>query len=251
MKKICLILLCLQIILPSFAQSFVSPYKMSLAIDIPVNTNAVALLGTSSLIGKIWDIPAKQSINLLNRDSVNKFDRGATKQNSKVAAYLSDATIYMAVALPLLHLINKNSRKDFGKVAGISAETFTVNLAITDLFKETIRRKRPLLYNENVSIDKKWKKDNFKSFYSGHTSTVSAMSFSFAEMYADYNPHSKFKPMVWSMCAVFPLVTGLLRYKAGKHFWTDIITGYLAGAVVGLATPYVHNANLGFNKRAD
>ena len=75
------------------------------------------------------------------------------------------------------------------------------------------------------------------------------MSFSFAEMYADYNPHSKLKPMVWSMCAAFPILTGVLRYKAGKHFWTDVITGYLAGAVVGLATPYVHRAGLGYNLR--
>ena len=55
--------------------------------------------------------------------------------------------------------------------------------------------------------------------------------------------------MVWSMCAAFPILTGVLRYKAGKHFWTDVITGYLAGAVVGLATPYVHRAGLGYNLR--
>ena len=196
-------------------------------------------------------MPAKSTLNQLNRDSVNAFDRSGTRQNSQVAGYLSDAALYASVALPLLQLIPKNSRKDFGKVAAISAETFVVNLAFTELLKETVKRKRPLLYNPDVPLDKKYKKDNFKSFYSGHTSTVSAMSYTFAEMYADYNPHSKLKPMVWSMCAAFPLLTGFLRYKAGKHFWSDIITGYVAGAVVGLATPYVHNAKLGYNQRAN
>jgi len=233
------------------AQLFNSPYKLSLGVDIPISTNGVALLGASTLIGTTWTIPPKQSINQLNRDSVNKFDRGATHQNSKIAGYLSDAALYSSVALPLFQLINKNSRKDFGKVAAISAETFVVNLAITDLFKETVKRKRPLLYNADVPVDKKYKKDNFKSFYSGHTSTVSAMSFSFAEMYASYNPNSKLKPMVWSLCAAFPLLTGVLRYKAGKHYWTDVITGYVAGAVVGLATPYIHNTRLGYNQRAN
>lgn len=251
MKKIYMMLLCLQMVLLTSAQASVSPYKLSLTVDIPISTNGFALLGTSYMLGKTWEIPTKQSINFLNRDSVNKFDRGATHQNSKIAAYLSDAALYASVAMPLLHLINKNSRKDFGKIAAISAETFVVNIAFTELLKETVKRKRPLLYNENVPADKKWKKDNFKSFYSGHTSTVAAMSFSFAEMYASYNPHSKLKPMVWSMCAAFPLLTGALRYKAGKHFWTDIITGYIAGAVVGLATPYVHSTKLGFNNRAN
>lgn len=238
-------------VLLSNAQSFVSPYKLSLGVDISISTNEVALLGTSFLIGKTWAIPAKESISHLNPDSVNKFDRGATHQNSKVAGYVSDATLYASIGMPLLLLINKNSRHDFGKVAAISAETFVLNLAFTDLLKETVKRKRPMLYNKDVPVDKKWKKDNFKSFYSGHTSTVSAMSFSFAEMYADYNPNSKLRPMVWSMCAVFPILTGVLRYKAGKHYWTDVITGYIAGAVVGLATPYVHNAKLGYNQKAN
>jgi len=249
LKKIGLLLLCLQVHLFSPAQTFTSPYKMSLAVDVPIGANGVALLGTAFLIGKAWNTPPKSVLSQLNRDSVNAFDRGATRQNSKVCGYLSDAALYTSVAMPLLLLINKNSRKDFGKVAAISAETFVVNLAITDLFKETVKRKRPLLYNENVPDDKKYKKDNFKSFYSGHTSTVSAMSFSFAEMYADYNPHSKLKPLVWSTCAAFPLLTGVLRYKAGKHFWTDVITGYIAGAMVGLATPYVHRANLPYNQK--
>ncbi len=248
-KKIWLALFCLQIQLFSPAQTFTSPYKISLGVDVPVCTNGVALLGVSSLIGTTWHIPPVSVINHLNRDSVNQFDRSATRQNSKLCGYLSDAALYTSVALPLLQLVNKNTRKDFGKVAGISAETFVVNLAITDLFKETIKRKRPLLYNENVPVNKKYKKDNFKSFYSGHTSTVSAMSYSFAEMYAGYNPHSKLKPLVWSTCAAFPLLTGVLRYKAGKHFWTDVITGYIAGAVVGLATPYVHSTSLRYNQK--
>jgi membrane-associated phospholipid phosphatase len=250
-KTIWLTLIFLQISGLSGAQSFTSPYKLSLAVDIPISTNGVSLLGASYLIGKTWDMPPKSILSKLNRDSVNKFDRGATRQNSKVAGYLSDVTMFAAVALPLLQLIHKNSRNDFGKVAAMSAETFVVNLAFTELLKETVKRKRPLLYNPDIPVETKYKKDNFKSFYSGHTSTVSAMSFSFAEMYADYNPHSKLKPMVWSMCAAFPILTGALRYKAGKHYWTDVITGYVAGAVVGLATPYVHNAKLGYNQKAN
>ncbi|HWB64428.1 MAG TPA: phosphatase PAP2 family protein [Chitinophagales bacterium] len=205
-------------------------------------------MGTSYLIGIARPIPNPESLNTLNRTDVIKFDRGATYQNSKACAYISDAALFASTGLPLLQLISKNSRKDFGTVAAISAETFTLNLAITNLFKETVRRKRPLLYNPDIPVEKKYKKDNFKSFFSGHTSTVACMSYSFAEMYAAYNPKSKLKPMVWSLSAVFPLVTGILRYKAGKHYWTDVITGYIAGAICGLAVPYLHRNSLGFNR---
>ena len=105
-RRFWLILVWQLILISASAQPFTSPYKLSLAVDIPISTNGVALLGTSYLIGKTWEVPSKQSISLLNRDSINKFDRGATHQNSKVAGYLSDFTIYAAVALPLLQLIS-------------------------------------------------------------------------------------------------------------------------------------------------
>lgn len=249
LKRIIIFLVCIGTgaLLP--AQTIGSPYKFSLAIDVPVGSNAVALLGASYLIGTSHTLPRKETIENLDRKTVCKFDRDATYRHSKTAAAMSDATLYAACALPLLQLINKNSRKDFGKVAAISAEAFAINLGITNLVKETVKRKRPLMYNPDVSLNEKYKKDNFNSYFSGHVSTVAAMSFGFAKMYADYNPHSKLKPMVWSLCAVFPIVTGVLRHEAGKHFWTDVITGYAAGALVGWAVPYLHGSNLKINNQ--
>ena len=247
MKRFLILFLCISCTSISQAQ-FVSPYKLSLAVDIPISSNSVALLGTSYLIGTSWNIPSKESIATLNRSDINPLDRGATYQHSKIAGYFSDAALYSSIGLPLLQLINKNSRKDFGKVAAINAEVIVLNLAVTDLFKETIRRKRPLLYNPDVPIDAKYTKDNFKSFFSGHTSTVASMSFCFATMFAQYNPNSKAKPAVWVLCAAFPAITGILRYKAGEHYWTDIITGYAVGALLGVGVPYLHNVKLKINR---
>jgi membrane-associated phospholipid phosphatase len=244
MKKIIASVTGVLIFLFSLAQPFTSPYKLSLAVDVPLGTNALGLLGTSYLIGTSKQLPPKETLLNLNRNEINRFDRGATYQNSKIAGYASDATMYLAVALPLLHLINKDSRKDFGKIAAMTGEVFVLNMALTDLLKETVRRKRPLMYNPDIPLDKKYKADNFKSYFSGHTSTVASMSFFFAKTFADYNPHSRFKPMVWSFCAALPIVTGVLRYKAGKHYWTDIITGYAIGALVGIAVPYLHSIKL-------
>jgi len=248
MKKFFGFFFCIHICLAISAQQFVSPYKLSLTIDIPVSVNAIGLLSSSSILGARFTMPSKQSLQLLDRATVNKFDRGGTYQYSKASGYASDAVLYASMALPLLELAGKNSRKDFGKVIIISAEAFTLNLAITDLFKETVHRKRPLLYNSDVSMDIKYKKDNFNSFISGHTSTVACMGFSFAKTFADYNPNSKLRPLVWVLCAGIPAGTGFLRFKAGKHFWTDVIAGYAVGAIVGLTVPYLHSNKLNFNR---
>jgi membrane-associated phospholipid phosphatase len=45
-----------------------------------------------------------------------------------------------------------------------------------------------------------------------------------------------------------PLTTGLMRYKAGKHFWTDVLIGYAVGALVGVGVPALHSTSL-WNRR--
>lgn len=229
-------------------QAFQSPYKLSLTVDVPISANAIGFLGASALLGRTKSLPSKESVMKLNPEEVNKFDRGATRQYHQVAGYVSDALLYSSVTLPLIHLSNKDSRKDFGKVAAMGTEALLLNLAIANFVKELVGRKRPLLYNSKVPMEKKMKKDNFKSFFSGHTSTVATMSFFFAKTYSDYNPNSKLKPLVWTSCAVFPAITGFLRFKAGKHFWTDILTGYAVGALCGIAVPYLHSTALKLNR---
>lgn len=231
------------------AQNVQSPYRLSLAVDIPLASGALGFLTAGGLIGRTHSLPPKESLLTLDRSQINRFDRGATYNYSKPARYASDAFLYFSMVTPLLHLPSANARRDFGKVAAISGEVLMLNLALTNYVKEILRRKRPLLYNPDVPMDKKWKADNFKSFFSGHTSTVAAMSFLYANMYAQYNPNSKLKPMMWTLAALMPLTTGFLRFKAGKHYWTDIIVGYAVGTLCGLAVPYLHSTAIAINRR--
>jgi membrane-associated phospholipid phosphatase len=36
------------------------------------------------------------------------------------------------------------------------------------------------------------------------------------------------------------MATAILRVRAGKHFWTDVLVGYGVGASIGLAVPLMH-----------
>lgn len=217
-----------------------SPYKLRYSTEVPVlSIGAGSALSGFILERKRAPLTMDQIVNL-DRMTIGSFDRSAAYNWNTTAAHWSDALMYMGMASPMLFLAGERSRKDFGMVAAISAEVFLLNTGITYLTKELAQRKRPYLYNPNAPIDKKLEKGATQSFFSGHTSTMASASFSFAMMHTHYYPNSKMKPLVWFAATVLPMATAILRVRAGKHFWTDVLVGYGVGASIGLAVPLMH-----------
>lgn len=217
-----------------------SPYQLSYKVDAPVLGVGVGTLLTGFIMDRKSQPFTLNDLQGIDRMDVGLFDRSATYNWNTKAAHGSDALMYFSVATPLLFLAGERSRKDFGKVALISTEVFLLNTGLTFLTKELVKRKRPLLYNPNVPDSEKLKSGTAQSFFSGHTSTVSSMAFSFAMMHTHYYPDSRLKPLVWFAAAVLPMIQGILRVRAGKHFWTDVIVGYGVGASVGVLVPILH-----------
>jgi membrane-associated phospholipid phosphatase len=239
MKKIFSLLLVLTVFLNIQAQ-FKSPYKLNLATDITLPVVSLGMIGTAFLLEKKRPGLTVDQINGLDRNTISVFDRNATPNWNTTAAKWSDGLMISTGVLPLLFLIDERSRKDFGKVAMIYSEIFLVNVALTNLTKELVQRKRPYVYNPNVPLHEKMDKDATHSFFSGHVSLTAAMTFGFAQMYQDYFPNSPAKPGVWFGAAVLPLAVAILRNRAGKHFWTDVLVGYVVGAAVGILIPRLH-----------
>ena len=241
MKKLLIIIALLSFQLNiTFAQS---PYKLSYAKDVPIYSAGLAMGITGQLLKKRKTTLDEASILELQRNEINLFDRNATYNWNTRAAKWSDGLVVAAAFTPIFFTAGAASRNDFGKVAAISAQVFIVNIGITNLTKELIRRKRPYMYNENVPMRKKMMRDSYSSFFSGHTSTAASMSFAFAQMHSDYYPNSRVRPLVWFSALTLPLATGILRNRAGKHFWTDIIVGYLVGAATGIIIPRIHRVD--------
>lgn len=227
------------LIISSFV-SAQSPFKFRPSVDAPIITIGLGTALTGFILERRRAEPTLASIQNLDRMSIGKFDRGATYNWNPKAAHWSDALMYGAIASPLLFLAGERSRKDALSVGAISAEVFLLNTGITFLTKELVKRKRPYVYNPNAPLDKKLEKGSTQSFFSGHTSTVASMSFSFAMMHHFYYPNSRIKPLVWFAAAVLPMATAILRVRAGKHFWTDVLIGYGTGLSVGVGVPLLH-----------
>lgn len=237
MKRTLSVVLCLFLSVSLFAQS---PYRRALGLDLPLTIGGLGGYSATHFLSKRVKPLTEAQISALDARRVWAFDRGATRNWSTTAAKVSDVTLLTSIASPLLLLADPAVRNDWKTVSLMGLETFAINGFLTDLTKVSAHRTRPYNYNPNAPLDEKLKRDARFSFFSGHTSTSAAMCFFTAKIYNDFHPDSKAKPFVWATAALIPAVTGLMRYKAGKHFPTDIITGYLIGAAVGILVPEVH-----------
>jgi membrane-associated phospholipid phosphatase len=228
----------------SFSAQAQSPYKFRYSVDVPIISVGFGSALTGFILEKKRAEPTLADIQFLDRMQISTFDRSATYNWNPKAAHWSDALMYTSMATPLLFLAGKPSRSEFLHVSAISAEVFLLNTGITYLTKELVKRKRPYLYNPNAPLEKKLEKGAYQSFFSGHTSTVASMSFSFAMMHNQFYPNSRIKPLVWFAAAVLPMATAILRVRAGKHFWTDVLVGYGVGASIGVGVPLLHRIRM-------
>lgn len=238
MFRFLLIFICFINFQINFAQ--IKPYEFKPATDITVSSIGLGSLITSFILHKKKPVLTEEYIKTLDRININKFDKNASYNWNPRAAKLSDGFMYASIVAPLFLLGDNDVRMDMNHATVLYAETFILNTGLTALTKEIIKRKRPYVYNPDAPLDKKLERDATSSFFSGHTSTSASMMFLTARMYSDYNPDSKWTPLVWASAVTIPLGTAILRNKAGKHYWTDVMIGYLVGSSVGLLVPVLH-----------
>lgn len=119
----------------------------------------------------------------------------------------------------------------------IAAEGIMINHSITDAFKLGFRRARPFLHAQPGLYDRS-NPDSRLSFYSGHTSNSAYLSFFTASVLREKNIiRGKW---VWFAASAVPVIMGTLRMAAGKHYFTDVLTGTMMGAGMGLLIPILH-----------
>jgi len=216
-----------------------SPYYLSKRMDLPLAAVSTGLLVGAALV----DVTplTEDDINDLNKDEVSDFDYSATENWDENSIATSDLLLYSSIGFPAILLIDKEIRRDYKKFMSIWAETFVLTYGLTNLTKVLVSRPRPYLYGTSEgSEEHKMEDDNQRSFFSGHTSLSAASWFMMASMYQDYHPESKLAPYIWATAYLVPAATGYYRYDAGKHFLSDVLTGYFIGRAIGVMVPRWH-----------
>ena len=209
-------------------------YKLSKSKDISIIASSTLIFGTSFYLQKkVKPLNETQILSLKSND-VNQFDRIACNFYSKNIAHVSDGIAISSLFLNSYFLFHKNTKTDIYKIETVTIQSLMLSQAIANGFKLTLRN-RPFMYNPNVDLSEKTKRESRLSFFSAHTSTVSSLAFSFAFAHQLYFKNHKANPYILTGAIVLPAIQGYLRVKAGKHFPSDVITGYL----IGLGSSYL------------
>lgn len=148
--------------------------------------------------------------------------------------------------------LTKNGENDLKNNLVMYVEGLTLTVGITEILKKSTDRKRPYVYNKNLTDEQRTDEESSMSFPSGHTSFSAFNSFFTASLVSRYllsNKNIVAKIFVYAGAAGIPAFTGYFRTEAGKHFWTDVSAGYLLGASIGVCIPLLHkseNENVSF-----
>ena len=222
-----------------------SPYSFSNDIDLTIaGVSGGLLLGSMLMNYEPMDLT---DISSLDPNDISNFDSKAIDNWNLNSMKMSDLLLFSSIAAPGLLMVDKKIRNDYRNFSLIWAESIFLTLGITNFTKVLVGRPRPYLYADNASNDYKVKKDNRKSFFSGHTSIAAVSWFVMASMYDDYQPENTFSSYLWASAFLVPAYTAYCRYDAGKHFPSDLITGYLVGAAAGVLVPKWHTKSSDVN----
>ncbi|MCK4748025.1 MAG: phosphatase PAP2 family protein, partial [Bacteroidales bacterium] len=158
------------------------------------------------------------------------------------ARTISDFGLIGSNLLPFLLLADTKIRQDWGDLLLLFLETQTIAANLYSWGSVVhIDRIRPLVYNPDVPWEERTGVRTKNAYYSGHTSISASASFFTAKVYSDYHPElGNIKYIIYSIALIPPVFTAFFRYKAMKHFPTDVLTGVVVGAGTGILIPHLH-----------
>ncbi|GAB3796917.1 hypothetical protein GCM10028819_15380 [Spirosoma humi] len=210
-------------------------------------TGSVLFIGVSSVGFKKLDRLASftaDDIKALDINKINAFDRPVALYDPagfERAQARSDLFLNVAVLSPVLLMADKRIRKDWLDLLTLYAVTHAVDNIIYFASAYSIRRARPLTYNPGLPLESKIGEAKTNSFYSGHVSFSSTSTYFLAKVFTDYHGIKGWKRILaYSIASVPPALVAWNRMEAGKHFKTDVITGFVVGAASGILIPEWH-----------
>jgi len=200
-----------------------------------------ALTFSSIMIGNDVEPLTIAEINALDPDRIWGIDRYSLRHFSVRADEATDKLLLAAFASPFLLLLDDPGRNNFGDISLIVFQGALLNSGLINLSKVLARRPRPYNYNPDAPEDFKTINSARYSFFSGHAATSAYFSFTTAKLFNDLYPDSRARPWVWAGAALVPLAVSYGRMRAGRHFFTDVLTGFAVGTAVALLVPQIHS----------
>ena len=215
-------------------------YRLKAASDIPITAIGTgwSLYAFTKIYSK--DKSTVEKIMSLNKNDIPSFDRRGASVYHPKADNLGDMLFYGSMPLPVLLMLDKEIRKDGLKIALLYLQSMSITGLLYTGSVYLADRYRPYAYNPNVPMDRRTRGGAKNSFFAGHVALVGTSTFFIAKVLNDYHPHSKAKWLPFTLAGIVTATTGVMRYRGGQHFISDIALGTVVGVLSGILVPHAH-----------
>lgn len=220
-----------------------SPYVTRFKVDAPIIAAGIGLnlLGYSLIMDKKDLTPEQLASKKI--ENIPFFDRSNAGWYSEKWDKISYYPFQASFAIPVVvALLNKNERNNLGQVTTLYLETMAIVGGIYTMSAGVFDRPRPFVYGTEASYADRISGNNQRSFMAGHTASTTAALIFTAKVFSDMNPDSKLKPYIWTTAIATSAFMGYMRYRAGMHFISDNVAGFLTGFAVGYFVPHLHKS---------
>ncbi len=209
----------------------------------PVTVAVGTVLNYSGLATLAKEEVTLEELNSITSSQVIGIDRVALRQAVDQrfdAGSVSDVIASIALFSPILLNLDAKIRKDWLEVSLISLEGILLG---ANFFAwgptRFVDRLRPIVYYDELDFEERAYKFNRNSFFSGHVAWAASAAYTSATIYADYHPQVN-KWLIYGLASLPPAAVGYYRYRALKHYPSDIIVGHLVGLAAGIFVPRWH-----------
>lgn len=219
------------------AQEGLRPYNPQGSTTVPLLGLGGSLLTVSSYFGRKVEPLTEEQIMGLTQDKIWGIDRFSLGTYSLPADEWTDKLLLASFASPFFVLLSERGRNNFNDISLVVFQGALLNAGLNNMSKVFGKRARPYVYNPDVPIHIKQSQSSRYSFYSGHAATSAYFAITAAKLYNDLYPESKARPYVWATAALIPAFISYGRMKGGRHFFTDVLTGFIVGSAVAIIVP--------------
>ncbi len=211
------------------------PPRQALAVDWPVDgaLTGLALAG----IGAIHFLPDDYTPPSHQGAPPGGLDALSPLQRVDGPAKVSDLLLYGAIGLGATTVVIDGLHDEqLPPRLLLFVEALAINGLATDGVKRLVSRPRPYTYDARTGA-----RDDDLSFWSGHSSWTACASLGavrIVDLSSDLSTGTRVA--MYGGASLLTLTVMSLRVAGGRHFPTDVLTGGVVGAAIGLGVPSLH-----------
>lgn len=185
---------------------------------------------------------SEEEIRNLSKDDIPFFDRWIPFSPDAKLKDWSDYSVYLTIVSTFFLVYDEEYFLDNLMVY---SEILITQSAVAKWTKTITRRKRPFVYDNDVSLEKQQQRNSQHSFYTMHSSTAFASAtFGYYYYYDNYGANLPVAVLLFGSATA----TAALRVASAQHFPSDAVMGAIIGSGISyFICKYHHSEKISVN----